>query len=397
MSVPTPPDDETRAFIQGQQEREYRKLSLAMGLGADPRASCERITRPPMPVEHATPGTTESIGGLSAAMSAQLRAGVADLHQRYYALGVPTPFEDRNQYPMMAMMLDELQATFGRHGGAIVPSPAVATLPSGEVDARVIVAPRSGVPVVFFEQGLFHYLGDFAWLMGWALPPIPVEALSADLALTGLPHSYTMPPEAPQYFASSLNAYVVSGTPLDTPTPIPRPAHNLPVAAVLLSLMQRFVMAHELSHIKRGHLDQPPSMEQEYEADAWGMAFITRETLDVGSWGLGFWACDLALTALHFLYLAIGIGQFGDAEPQWISPTHPDPLSRRNRLRRYWAADDLPPFAVAAAGELCGMSDGLLANLWQWTTALLMAFHHKGARPSPLWKGLIGHTFTAET
>ena len=366
MSDPPQPDEETRAFIERQQERAYRKLSLAMGLGPDPRASYERLTRRQMALEPAA--------------------------------GVPTPFEDPGQYPVIAGTIDDLQATVVELGGqAIVPRPIAATLPSGEVDAMVLVAPRSRVPVMFFEQGLFHYLYDFAELIAWAAPPLPPEVLASDAALAAMPHRYTMPFQASDYFVGTLNAYVLSGSPLDTPTPIPPAPHNEPLAGLLRGLMQRFVMAHELAHVKFGHLDGEPTSEQEHEADEKGMALVALQTQLAGSWGIGFWASQLVLGALNILYRSIAVVQFGAAKVRWISTTHPQPVERQERLRAAWSRPDLPPLGVAAAAELCGMSDALLQRLWEMAMFVVYQSHLGGARPSPIWNGLLDHTFRAQT
>src|SRR5262249_20860367 len=150
----------------------------------------------------------------------------------------------------------------------------LATLPSGDVNATIRLEPETAIPIIFFEHGLFQFLYDFARLMAWSAPPYSPEVLSDDSLLAKAPRKYTMPPEASQFFVASLNAYVVDGSPIVSGSPLQQPAHNMITSIVLLNQMERFVMAHELAHIKLGHLEKPPSVQQEYEADAVSLSLI---------------------------------------------------------------------------------------------------------------------------
>jgi hypothetical protein len=151
--------------------------------------------------------------------------------------------------------------------------------------------------------------------------------------------------------------------------------------------MKNFVMAHELAHLVLGHKGQ--ARELEYEADTFGAALLAKSCQQAGvSRAIGFWACDLALTALHFLYKTLGLLGFGPIKLHWKSATHPDPLSRRARLREGLdqIIPDLSQFELAAAGELCGMTDALLQTLWEGCSTMLILSYQQGARPIPMWK-----------
>src|SRR5262249_38901971 len=156
--------------------------------------------------------------------------------------------------------------------------------------------------------------------------------------------------------------------------------HNLPVCMALLTLMERFVMAHELAHIKFGHLKNSMGRNQEFAADAAGLGLVTHMTAQDGvGWGVGYWACELALIALNLLYRAIGIAEFGGKKLTWIDDSHPELLVRRDMLRQIWLEPRMPKTGIAAARELCGMSDALCQRLWEFASAELWFAHQRGA------------------
>jgi hypothetical protein len=264
------------------------------------------------------------------------------------------------------------------------------------VNARVVTEPKTRAPVIFFERGLMHFLHDFAKLIAWAAPPLSEEQLYDAEAITRAPRRYTMPPEASRSFVGALCAYVGAGTASAAGEPVPHPLHNLLMAAMLTGLMDRFVMAHELAHVALGHLSQRPSPDQEYEADALGLAMLLRAARPSGGlWAVSFWACDLTLSCFHILNKAIGVLAFGAAKLRWASPTHPDDLSRRQNLRDSVAGldPDRPRAGLEAAAELCGMSDSLVQRLWEFVSPDLWFAHQKGERPSPLWSNRTDYYF----
>ena len=194
-------------------------------------------------------------------------------------------------------------------------------------------------------------------------------------------------------------SYTFNGSPLGRDGQVvPRPEHNVPLCMVLLTLMERFVLAHEMAHVKLGHLAAGEGVDQEHEADAASLGLVLYMVPGEGvSWGIGFWACELALVAMNMLYRSLGIGQFGGTKLSWIDASHPDPLSRRERLRTIWLEDWAPKDGIEAARVLCGMSDALIQRLWEMASMELLWAHEKNQlRPSPLWRDTIDATFAAK-
>ncbi len=365
IATPSQLPAEVQQLIRSEQERGYRNLALKLGLGADPQKVYERLTGTPVsPQSH-------------------------------------SPYEDPRRYQIMDVILGSIQRAMVSSGEPpLDPAPVYASLPTGNVHAQVSVEPKTGVPVMFMEQGLFRYFYDFCHLIGWAVPPLTPEQLADNQAIIAMVRRAVMPQEASASFINAMGSYTFNGSPLGTAGHlVPRPEHNLPLCMVLLTLMERFVLAHEMAHIKLGHLaaEHGPGQEpdQEYQADAASLGLVLYMVPGEGvSWAIGFWACELALVAMNLLYRSIGIGQFGSPKLTWIDNSHPDPLKRRERLRTIWLEDWLPQDGIEAARVLCGMSDAIIQSLWKMASMELWWAHDKNQlRPSPMWRDLLDSTF----
>jgi len=348
------------SFIRSEQERGYRNLAIKLGLGADPREAYARLSGKPVPPDSSF------------------------------------PYEDPQRIEILKIIFGSVQRALTAAGEApFDPAPQFASLPTGDVNARVMPEPKTGIPVIFFEQGLFQYFYDFGQLVGWAAPPIPEDLLGDDEALSTMAHRYTMPFEASDSFVQSLCSYAFEGSPLVKAPRIAPPVHNMPLCIVLLNLMERFVVIHELSHIKLGHVKEAaPEPGHEFEADAssfWWGSYMARQ--DRLAWAMSYWACELALVAFNILYRAIAVAEFGGQMPAWVDRSHPDPMARRERLRLIWLDPRVPAAGVSAARGLCAMTEALVQRLWEFAAAGLLLARERGAGPSPMWRTLIDSTF----
>ena len=395
--MPSEWPEATRQFVEEEQERAYRLLGEGLGLGPNnPAGAYERLTGRPMPPQEASISKLREILGDSVPIDddawAQVDERAAALYRQYFALPLPTRYEDPSRYPSMAMTFDQVTWKYLQQGSLHDPLPLFATLPSGDPHARSLIDPLGGATVIFFEQGLFSYFYDFVKLVGWEAPPLSIEQLADDATMAQLPRRYTMPSQASQYFVATMGAYAGGSKSAG----IPRPDHNILLTISLLSMMEQFVMAHEVAHIALGHLSTAPTKKQELLADTAAMAVVTAIARDNSmAWAVGYWACDLALVALNFLYRAIGVLAFGDRRLAWTNATHPDPLERRELLKAL-AGSEGPPDGVAAAGELIGMSEALFGRLWDLDSEGLRMAHNRGFRASPLWSRLIASTFETQ-
>lgn len=347
-------------FVRVRQEQEYNRLADLLGLGSAKNAY-DKIANRPM---------------------------ASDLKQEYRSAFLPTPFEDPYMYPIMTGTFAGLTRENDAFGREVLPRPFFATLPSGDVNAKSVEEHDTKTPVVFFEQGLFSLFYDMAKLMAWAAPPLTDRQLTDDAALAAIRSSYTMPFRASEYFLGTLSAYALSGSPVAESTPIPEPTHNIKLAISLLNQMVRFVMLHELAHIRERDYESPhQTPEMEYDADEFAVRVVPPLASKFhGSWALGYWGCELALVALNFLYRAIAILTYGDKKLVWISKTHPDPLARRAKLRGMWGNPFSPEAGVATARMVTEMMEKLFQRLWEIAAPLLLLQYLDGKRASPRWR-----------
>lgn len=347
-------------FVRGRQEQEYNHLADLLGLGTA-KNSYNKIANRPMP---------------------------SDLKQEYGSAPLPTPFEDPYMYPIMTKTFEGLSQENNALSRPALPHPFLATLPSGDVNAGTEEVHETKTPVVFFEQGLFSFFYDMAKLMAWAAPPLTDRQLTDDAALAAIGNSYTIPPQGAEYFAATLSAYALSGSPVAESTPIPEPRLNIGLSKSLLNHMVRFVMLHELAHVQAQDYENPrQTPEREYNADEAAVSLVTTLAGKYhGSWALGYWGCDLALVALNFLYRSVALLTYGGKKLNWVSPTHPDPLSRRAKLRGMWRNPFSPEAGVAAAGMVTRMTEKLLQILWEDTDWILLLRYQQGLRASPRWR-----------
>jgi len=370
---------ETRQYVEEEQEGAYRALAQQLGVGGDADAAFRHFAEPQMPLEYAlqAPGDAEAITAA---------------YRHYYSLPLPTKYEDPNRYPSMAMTFDVVKGEFRRAGRLHDPLPLLATLPTGDINGKSVVEPYGGATVIYFERGLFAFCNDIARLMGWILPTLTPEHLRDDDALARLPHSYTMPPQASQFFIATLEAYVTRGG----SARVPVPPHNLFLCMMLLSTMEQFAMAHELSHIAQGHLNKEPSPKDELLADTEALGAMTTLSRQTSSWAFGFWACDLALVAFTLFYQTLALFALDGAPFEWIDALYPSPVERRQVLQQMGASEG-PPAGVAAASELIGMSDALVERLWEIGGAAMLLDRRQGVRHSPMWSKLTARTFAPRT
>lgn len=380
---PWPPA--AQRFIADKQERAFFSLARKMNLGSTEEAY-RQIVGSTIPREHISVDKFERDLGreLSVEERRQAEEFASATYNKYFGLPLPSAYEDPNAYPLLLMIFDRFQQNLATSGRALEPSAIVATLPSGAVNARIINNSAIGVPVVFFERGLFRFLQTFALLVGWAAPPIPLndaEIMRQDW------QQYMEPSEASRYFADALATYIIEGTP--RVQFVPMPPSNAITVTTILDLMERFVLAHELSHLNLGHL-VCPRMSHEFEADSAALVAVTESAVQYGSRAVGIWACDLALGAFEFLYRGLSVLAFGtiDMQSPWISKTHPHMLARRLnlRLRAARMTREAHPAAGRAAEHLWTKTDIRLENLWKTTVRLLLDARTRGERPSVLWK-----------
>lgn len=405
LPPPTQPDwtPATKKFVQDDQEEQCRDLAADLHLGNDPMAAYKELSDPFMPLSHASqrlPLLKEAYGeNLTPEDWERFEALSAKYYDQHASYAPPTLYEDPNRYALIMMIFDGVRDAFIESAPAVRTLPLLATLPSGETNAGISVEPTTGTPIIFFERGLFQFVYNFCLCIAWAMPHLTLQQFGDDSALDALPLTYTMPPEASLLFVDLMVSYVTRGSPVPA-TPPPFPAQNAFAASGLLQRMEDFIMLHELRHLANKDIDQPSvdketAWQQEYQADIDAAALTILRHASSGI-AISFWSCYLALTAFHLLDRAIAVVAFS-GRVSWTNKTHPDALSRRERLR-----DNIrtltPGFRDSrrvAALTLCNMTDSLLGRLMEFAVPVLVA--NRSAGVSPLWRKHIARTFKEVT
>jgi hypothetical protein len=405
MSSELPPgSDAGRAFVQSTQERYYRRLAIAQGWDLDPVAAHARFmgsTAIPDRVPIDPLKSTLRNDPRIANDWHRFDATVQETFARYYSRPLPTPLEDPVFHPMLMMLLDRYHTALAGTRYGLEHQPLLATLPSGRVNAITWPVPDTDLRAIFFEQGLFRYFDHIATCVGWALPPLAPGRMVDDAAILATEPRYTMPSQASSLLGSVLVTYVTRGTPPRGTGELPRPPHNLPAVTMLLAYMEQFALVHELGHLMNHDVErfaqhQVAPWKAEYQADTLAAHMVTALAYkETGTFAMAFAGCDLALTAMHFLDRALAIVQHGSRALTWVSPTHPDALSRRDSLREEMPAMPQAGTEVArsAAITLCNMTDALLGRLWEIVSLELLMQAGSGHKPSPIWRDYIKTSF----
>jgi hypothetical protein len=278
-------------------------------------------------------------------------------------------------------------------GSPLNMSPYLATLPAGDINARVSQSFSGDHLIIFLEHGLHRYFIDFACLVASTVPPITPATLLSDEALQKIKGPWTIPFQGSSQFSETLLTYVFRGTPSLNQERIHIPSYNRALYIWVLLYMSQFVLLHEQAHISLKHFAKRRfGHEVEIEADVSATGALSSLNSARGfSWALPFWAADLALLAFKILDTALGVAAHGWGPKWWISRDYPTPDERRKRLREH-VPPDAPAAGRAALGNLLGMTDSLFGKIEDLHMPFVLLAHRKGHRPSPLWRERINRS-----
>lgn len=390
--------DDAREYVEYRQETAYRLLGDRIGIGDDPEAVRQKLIGKRPSTVKLSPEALRDKLGLTEKFGRKDWARMKRLIARDEASPTLTPpatrFEDPITYRLMYEVRRIVNDDIRRFGTGTKFPVFLASLPSGDMNARISPVPKTKQPILFFEQGLFQFLRDFAALASWAAPELPPEGYT-DPVLVAIAQKHTMPVPASELFGSSLYSYVVEGNPGVGAPRVPPPEANAYLMEVLFIWMMKFVFLHEFAHIVHGDLEKTytsrdASWNCEYSADISAVGFLTEVSGITDNWGLAFWACDLVLIAFNFLDRALALFEFGGGI-KWISETHPQSIERR-RMLHACVPPNVPDRARKAGGNLAAMDEAMFQRLWEITVPQFMYERSRGARPSPLWSERIARS-----
>lgn len=392
----------TRAvrYVTSWQERAWGDVGQQLGLGWDPAAAFEQLSREIPDGDYFIQRIKEQLGPqltaeLYAGGHGQLEHLINEYIARYF-IDPPTPFEEPLLQSTLMQLLDEARPVIEESGYELTARPLVATIPSSSVHARTRSIPWTDEAVVLFQHGLMLFLRDFAKVLAVAMPFSWLGlAVGRPDGIHGQPGNLDNVALAGSLLADSMVAFVVDGSARESPY-IELAGHAQISANMLLHHMELGVLCHELMHLLLGHLlpiGEAPTLtawEKEYDADQVASTVLVSATRRNGS-GLGdveaLWIYELSLAALDLVerarsYLTVGAI---DGPP---NETHPPPRDRRRELMRRNAQGLMESHRLEAAVSLerrTAEAGQLIEDLWLSTKPTWDSLRQKAVEPSPIW------------
>ncbi len=385
--------DLERNFISARQEHAYRVLADRSGLNGDVDAALARFRIPAPTLDQIM---ARSRARKPSSITEDQEAAFFDLvettYAAYYKQDARTKWESPLRLGAWELAYDKTVLPMQDAGFIKVPRPLMATMPCGSYNAQIWPLDRT---IMFFDEGLYLFLGDMVKIFQRACPKIPVETFFSDHALSQLP-DFPLPDESnAKLLADLLDAYIRTGT--------PQSGQRAPLGDAdatfggLFHNMLGFVLLHETGHEQLGHLDHKPCAEFEFQADHFALNALSGFTLGTqNSFGIGYWAGLLTLFAIEFLDRALWVEDRGQPmdKMQWIHDIYPSVRSRRQALVDNALAFE-NPHSRAAVHRITDVTSFVFGHLAAGVEHHLIENRSTLDAPglSPLWKAHLDASF----
>ncbi|MGW1344240.1 hypothetical protein ACWCOV_24595 [Kribbella sp. NPDC002412] len=267
----------------------------------------------------------------------------------------------------------------------------IATLPSGDFNARTRKIAGTDEAAVMFDHTLLSFVQEYALIVAadipddwWGIPwpeNLANREVGADTEC------------AAEYFADLLVSYVLHGT----TEAVVRPQltwRTRVIASMIAAPMRLFLVCHELSHLLLGHLNAPTRnlspgewQHREYAADQVGSSLVAG-TEPQERQVISLWITDLALAGFQYVERGLWYMTTGLQQELPASSSHPMPQWRRKRLLEenttmLWESGRCAESNQLGHLTINGM--GRLENLWLAAETRFLTLHNQGAQPAPLW------------
>jgi hypothetical protein len=260
----------------------------------------------------------------------------------------PTPFENPFDYHLVAQAASGLQDTMRRNAiyqNAIEKSNRVVfgTMPTGDVNAKVIKTPNADAYLALFNNGLFRFTYLLSKVIGQALD-YSEDGKAFEIPRTPVSRLVVERPFLVRRLRHLVGAYVISGHPgFSRPyTTGPGPSY---VASRLAKCMVTFLVAHEYAHVIQGDLEDaklvrstilgnnidqiPFSHKSEYSADFLALDLMTRTRRAEKEVPILIeWAPTLLFLGLHIVRNGYEVLQTGTEQPDPETKSHPTDPAR---------------------------------------------------------------------
>ncbi|WP_135079783.1 hypothetical protein [Terasakiella sp. SH-1] len=268
-----------------------------------------------------------------------------------------------------------------------------ATLPTGQIQGKVIPPQDSSYHCVILETGLFRFAEGISKLLLLSFPEATTESnigcLHLDEAYVRshiLKNAQLLCPN----FSSFIGTYISEGIP-HFGTDLPHPPTDLYLP--LLTSLELFVLAHEYGHTIAP--SQPSSLttqqkaefkrQEEFDADIIGLD-LTMHALNNGSYDPVFAlaGAELFFVLDDFIKEAKHIIKHGSERPQSGGSTHPLSSERREALRTHLSTS----LSSTEYHRIEQTSTNLVKALniyWEINKGFFFEMHHQGIEIYKPW------------
>jgi hypothetical protein len=315
----------------------------------------------------------------------------------------PTPFENPFDYHLVAQATSGLQDTM-RHNAsyqdAIEKTDRVVfgTVPTGDVNAKVIKTPHADAYLALFNNGIFRFTYLLSKVLSQALD-FSDDDNAFEIPSTPVNRLVVEGPFLSRRLRHLVGAYVISGHPgFSRPyTTGPGPSY---VASRLAKCMVTFLVAHEYAHVIQGDLDHAKSVrstilgnnvnqilfsqKSEYSADFIALDLMTRTKRAEKELSILIeWAPTLLLLGLHIVRNGFEVLQTGTEQPDPETKSHPTVPAR--------LAAVLGPLYKSENSGLVQMREradwlvALFGSLWQEMRTSFERGYELKVAPAAIW------------
>lgn len=311
---------------------------------------------------------------------------------------LPSIFQEALHFQIIKPLFDEIVLAAQALG---VKKPAqniiVASLRTEQVNAVAMRIKATGEFIIAFESQLFSFLNRFTKILTQALPrKDDTDDHFAFSILRKDVEEYVKENRAILFlFVDLMLSYVVKGT-VEKAQNFSLEYPNYINGTHLLNAVELFIIAHEYSHIVRGHLNNGGNdevelcniqaeqftrkWEQEFEADTVGLFFTIKSLINRGFQpDFDLVGADLFFILQEMVAKAKSIVRYGSEEVTEYSKSHPPALARRENLRKAYRMS-YNQEQLESAEYLPNALNEILDYLWEETRPYLYAYFraHKG-------------------
>lgn len=316
-------------------------------------------------------------------------------------LDLPTSFQHPGPYKILSDLAAVIEQELAFRSIDLSQKPLLGTIPSGQMNAKMIRVPIDGGIIILFSDQIFtfSYLLSKVVAQTWPLTKITKDGTARFTQEEDevIKHINTHP-EIVDRFRQLLIAQIVYGwigkaTPYELKKPYDRPA------ITLTKSIEHFIVGHEYGHIVQGdltggYLKTPVndksaeliilSQKKELLADnnglrysAWALARQQISYVDVVAGPTLFFVSD------DLIHRALGILRTGRVQPYPPESTHPSPQIRLRNIRLQIEQEG-GEFASNYV-DFSRRIEWIVEVLWGAVRQDFVLMHKNGVKPSPIW------------